>query len=172
MLISTESSSLIQNHSPLDAFPQKPCLNGTATIGTIAQTSGNIKNFSNALAGYSRRSASTAGLRQVGKTCELQMLGRTNRTCAAGLRHSVRPSNCKRGPLTGFEVPNVGHPFPFSFFLFPHLSFQSHISASFSILAAERPFFKPQGRPPTASLFSFLLRFKASQPTASPPAGS
>ena len=95
---------------------------------------------------FSCRSASTARLRQLGKTCELQLLGRFNRTCAAGLLHSVRPANCKHGPLTGFEVPNVGHPFPFLFFfvflfLFLHLSFQSHTF----LLRSRRPFPSPKG---------------------------
>ena len=91
-------------------------------------------------------SASTAGLRQLGKTCELQLLGRFNRTCAAGLRHSVRPANCKRGPLTGFEVPKVGHPFPFLFlfpFPFPFSTF--FFSELHFPLRSRRPFPSPKG---------------------------
>ena len=91
---------------------------------------------------FSCRSASTAGLRHFGKTCELWMLGRINRTCTAGLRHSVRRANCKCGPPTGFEVPNVGHPFLF-LFLFPHVSFHSH--SFFSMLAAREAFSSPKG---------------------------
>ena len=90
------------------------------------------------------RSASTAGLRQLGKTCELQLLGRFNRTCAAGLRHSVRPANCKRGPLTGFEVPKVGHPFPF-LFLFP-FPFSTFVFSELHFpLRSRRPFPSPKG---------------------------
>ena len=90
---------------------------------------------------FSCRSASTAELRHFGKTCELWMLGRINRTCTAGLRHSVRPANCKCSPPTEFEVPNVGHPF---LFLLPHVSFHSH-SFSFSMLAAREAFSSPKG---------------------------
>ena len=62
------------------------------------------------------------------------MLDSISRTCAAGLRpaafcKTVRPAKCKRSPLTGFALPNVGHSFPF-LFLFPRLSFQSHIFLS------------------------------------------
>ena len=120
-----------------------------------------MKSFSNALAGYSRRSASTAGLRQLGKTCELQMLGCANRTCAAGLQHSVRPANCKRGPLSGFEVPNVGHPFSFSF------------SFSFSAFLLLFQFSQPKGLFSSPfgglqlhlfSLFYFALRLHSQLP--------
>ena len=102
---------------------------------------------------FSCRSASTAGLRHFGKTCELWMLGRINRTCAAGLRHSVRPANCKCSPPTGFEVPNVGHPFLF-LFLFPHVSFHSH--SSFFNARSQRGFFKPERRPPAATPLLFV----------------
>ena len=95
-----------------------------------------LRSFSNALAGFSCRSSTTAGLRQLGKTCELQRLD-SKRICATGLQLLVRPANRKRIPptyiypthssktRTGFEVPNVGHPpitfrcrssvFPFAF---------------------------------------------------------
>ena len=102
---------------------------------------------------FSCRSASAAVLRQLGKTCELQLLGRFNRTCAAGLRHSVRPANCKRGPLPGFEVPNVGHPFPF-LFLFPFSTFV--VSESHFPFAQPEAFSNLQGRS-AATFLSFLL---------------
>ena len=123
---------------------------------------------------FSWRSADTAGLRQLGKTCKLQLLGRFNRTCAAGLRHSVRPANCKRGPLTGFEVPNVGHPFPFFFFfLFLHLSFQNYTSrcAAGGLFQAPRAVCSCFPVLLTFNFSIFGLYFKASQPIASPPAG-
>ena len=44
-------------------------------------------------------SASTVGLRRPCKTCELQMLDRSIRTCAAGLRLPVRPANRTRSPV-------------------------------------------------------------------------
>ena len=73
-----------------------------------------------------RRSTSTAGLRLFGKTCELRMLDRLNRTCAAGLRNSVRPANCKRSPLTGLQVPNIGIPAePFLFFFLFRTTFHT-----------------------------------------------
>ena len=103
---------------------------------------------------FSCRSASTAGLRHFGKTCELWMLGRINRTCTAGLRHSVRPANCKCSPPTGFEVPNVGHPFLF-LFLFPHVSFHSH--SFFQCSQPERLF---QARKAASSCNSFTFRLR------------
>ena len=116
-----------------------------------------------------RRSTSPAGLRLFGKTCELRMLDCLNRTCAAGLRHSVRPANCKRSPLTGLQVPNMGHPK----YYFSYVSFPWHISLSFSMLAAKGGFFRPSGRPPAAALLLlcfYALCCKASQPTARIPA--
>ena len=92
------------------------------------------------------------------------MLGRTNRTCAAGLRHSVRLANCKRSPLAGFEVPNVGH--PFSLFAFPFSTFvvsESHLSFFFNSLSREA-FFKPQRRPTAASLVYFALKLHSQPP--------
>ena len=63
-----------------------------------------------------RRSTSTAGLRLFGKTCELP----------AGLRNSVRPANCKRSPLTGLQVPNIGIPAePFLFFFLFRTTFHT-----------------------------------------------
>ena len=104
---------------------------------------------------FSCRPTSTADLRQLGRTCELQLLDRFNRTCAAGLRHSVRPANCKRGPLTGFEVPNVGHPSPFLFF-FLFLSSTFVASESHFTFAQPEAFSKPQGRS-AAAFLSFLI---------------
>ena len=105
------------------------------------------------------RSASTAGQRQLGTTCELQLLGRFNRTRAAGLRHSARPANCKRGPLTWFEVPNVGHPFPFLlFFFFPFSTFV--VSESHFPFAQPEAFSNPQGRSAAAFLSFLLLTFQ------------
>ena len=118
---------------------------------------------------FSCRSASTAGLRHFGKTCELWMLGRINRTCTAGLRHTVRPANCKCSPPTGFEVPNVGHPFLF-LFLFPHVSFHSH--SFFSMLAAREAFSSPKGGLQLQLLyFSFtVLNFYVLRLHSQPPA--
>ena len=119
---------------------------------------------------FSCRSASTAGLRHFGKTCELWMLGRINRTCTARLRHSVRPANCKCSAPTGFEVPNVGHPFLF-LFLFPHVSFHSR-SFSFSMLAAREAFSSPKGGLQLQLLdFSFtVLNFYVLRLHSQPPA--
>ena len=86
------------------------------------------------------------------------MLDRINRTCTAGLRHSVRPANCKRSPLTGFEVPNVGHPLLFFFlFLFPHVSFHSHSLFLFQCSQPERLF---QARKAASSCNSFTFRLR------------
>ena len=103
------------------------------------------------------QSASTAGLWQCSKTCELQMLGHISRTCAAGLRHSVRPANCKRSPLTGRFCF-----FPFSFF---HIC-RFRVTCLF--LAAGRPFSSSKGRLQMhLCYFSLLLYVRLhSQPPA------
>ena len=94
------------------------------------------------------------------------MFGRTTRTCAAGLRHFVRPATCKRSPLMGFEVPNVtwATPFLFLLFIFPHLSFQSHISPFFQFSQPRGLFQTPEA---AYNCISFLFGFTAPQPTAS-----
>ena len=115
---------------------------------------------------FSWRSASTAGLRQLGKTCELQLSGRFNRTYAAGLRQSVRPANCKRGPLTGLKYPTWATPFlsfSFSFSFFYICRFR--ITLPVAQLAA---FSKPQGRSAAAFLsflfFNYTLRLHSQPP--------
>ena len=122
---------------------------------------------------FSCRSASTAELRHFGKTCELRMLDRIKRTCAAGLRHSVRPANCKGSPLTGFEVPNLGHPFAFLFpFFFVHTCRFRVIVLFFSKLAAREAFSSPKGGlQPQLFYFLFtLLHFYVLRLHSQPPA--
>ena len=119
---------------------------------------------------FSCRSASPVWPRHFCKTCELQVLGRMNRTCTVFLRLSVRPANCRRSPLTGVEMPNVTTPFLFVFlFLLPHLSFQSHISF-FSTARSQGGLCQNSRVASSCSCFILTLCFKASQPTARPAA--
>ena len=88
-----------------------------------------------------------------------------NRTCAAGLRHSVKAVQSAKG----FEVPNVGHNFAcFSCLFFSHICrFKVTIPPPFFFNACSQGgLFQAPMAASSCSSFTLLLCFKASQPTA------